>query len=85
MPNAAKIKISTDWLLARLQFEGGEILHIGFPQDIYLPKEIEIVIRHPDLPAVEPGSMLETICPCYNIDYDDLYITRTYPPKKALF
>ena len=53
--HAAIIDIPNRLLLELLDFEGGSIVRIQTPDDVFKPDTTEFVIEHPDLDLVESG------------------------------
>jgi len=95
--NAAIIVVPRDYLAKLLDFEGGKILRISERPEYYNPKDIELLIEHPDLPEVEDGHLLPMIEPMYQstirvIQADEENeeaetfekIERIEPPKKEI-
>lgn len=81
MANSAIIDISAKVLLEILDFEGGEVVGISFPNEYYKGQIIELVLEHPDLPEVRAGSVLQHIIPAYTATHREW--KRVNPPKKG--
>lgn len=95
--NAAIIIVSRDALAKLLDFEGGKILRVSERPEYWNPKDLELLIEHPDLPEVEDGYCLERIEPMYTstirvVQTDEENeqaetfekIERIEPPKKEV-
>ena len=78
--HAAIVTIQDETLLEMLDFEGGKIISISRPSDIYNPNSFDVMIEHPDLPKVIAGCTLET----FKIRYEASLrgYKRTSPEKK---
>jgi len=68
-------EIAPELLLDWLKFSNGEIKYISLNQ----VGNIEIVVKHEDMPDHRQGDNLEKVQPCYRIDYPSKEITRTSP------
>ena len=82
----AIVDIDKKLLLNLLGFQGGKVIMARSDFELFDPDKIEIIIEHPDLPDVKPGSMYQHITPIYLdevrlVDGKHFHnITRVEPP-----
>ena len=81
--HAAIIVVGKKYILESIRFNGGQIHDIRTNPDYWKPDTVEIVIEHPDLPAVRDGDIMQRITPTYQLDYSAAVpsVRRIEPPE----
>lgn len=60
-----RMRLSFELLADMLFPDGAKIVRVHEPCDGYTPEQVEIVVEHPDLPAVEEGGQIRVVVPQY--------------------